>query len=109
MRQTLESRIAAAEKLRKAAELEKLEKEETARNALAEQEVIMDKVVQESKTLQKEAEENAKVDTNFPVTEYFRVTIKLNNDYYLTSPFNFDLLKLREFLVDHGCVVDTLQ
>ncbi|KAJ6686792.1 TRANSCRIPTION FACTOR BHLH83-RELATED [Salix purpurea] len=39
MRQTLESRLAAAEKLRKAAELEKLEKEETARNALAEQEV----------------------------------------------------------------------
>ncbi|KAG5252000.1 hypothetical protein OIU76_008191 [Salix suchowensis] len=76
MRQTLESRLAAAEKLRKAAELEKLEKEETARNALAEQEVLMDKVVQESKTLKKEAEENA---------------------------------KLREFLVDHGCVVDTLQ
>ncbi|KAI9382474.1 hypothetical protein POPTR_014G139000v4 [Populus trichocarpa] len=76
MRQTLESRLAAAEELRKTAELEKLEKEETARNALAEQEIIMEKVVQESKILQKEAEENA---------------------------------KLQEFLMDRGCVVDTLQ
>ncbi|CAK7348180.1 unnamed protein product [Dovyalis caffra] len=76
MHQTLESRLAAAEELRKAAELEKLDKEETARNALAEQEIIMEKVVQESKILQKEVEENA---------------------------------KLREFLMDRGCVVDTLQ
>lgn len=76
MRQTLESRLAAAEELRKTAEIEKLEKEETARNALAEQEIIMEKVVQESKILQKEAEENA---------------------------------KLQEFLMDRGCVVDTLQ
>ncbi|XP_011033685.1 PREDICTED: uncharacterized protein LOC105132091 [Populus euphratica] len=76
VRQTLESRLAAAEELRKTAELEKLEKEETARNALAEQEIIMEKVVQESKILQEEAEENA---------------------------------KLREFLMDRGCVVDTLQ
>ncbi|KAF9669413.1 hypothetical protein SADUNF_Sadunf14G0105100 [Salix dunnii] len=76
MRQTLKSRLAAAEELMKTAELEKLEKEEAAQNALVEQEIIMGKVVQESKILQKEAEENA---------------------------------KLREFLMDRGCVVDTLQ
>ncbi|KAJ6343556.1 hypothetical protein OIU76_005322 [Salix suchowensis] len=76
MRQTLKSRLAAAEELMKIAKLEKLEKEEAAQNALVEQEIIMAKVVQESKTLQKEAEENA---------------------------------KLREFLMDRGCVVDTLQ
>lgn len=61
MRQTLESRLTAAEELRKAAEQEKMEKEMTARSALAEQEIIMEKVVQESKILQKQAEENAKV------------------------------------------------
>nr|XP_048337248.1 paramyosin isoform X1 [Ziziphus jujuba var. spinosa] len=58
---TLEARLAAAEEVRKAAELEKLEKEESAKNALAEQEAIMKKVVQESKLLQQEAEENAKL------------------------------------------------
>ena len=45
----------------KTAELEKLEKEEAAQNALVEQEIIMAKVVQESKILQKEAEVNAKL------------------------------------------------
>lgn len=76
MRQSLESRLAAAEMLRKAAELEKLEKEESARAALLEQEAMMEKVVQESRRLQQEAEENS---------------------------------KLREFLMDRGQVVDTLQ
>jgi hypothetical protein len=61
MRQSLESRLAAAEMLRKAAELEKLEKEESARAALLEQEAMMEKVVQESRRLQQEAEENSKV------------------------------------------------
>lgn len=61
MRQTLEVRLAAAEELRKAAEQEKLEKEESAGNALAEQGIIMEKVVLESKLLQQEAEENSKV------------------------------------------------
>ncbi|KAF8401633.1 hypothetical protein HHK36_012579 [Tetracentron sinense] len=61
MRQTLEARLAAAEEERKAAEHEKLEKEESARKALAEQELIMEKVVQESKKLQQEAEENTKL------------------------------------------------
>ncbi|XWS46791.1 hypothetical protein CRYUN_Cryun14cG0098500 [Craigia yunnanensis] len=41
-----------AEELLKTAEQEKLEKEESARNALAEQEAIMVKVVKESKILQ---------------------------------------------------------
>lgn len=62
MHHTLEARLAAAEEVRKAAELEKLEKEESVKNALAEQEAIMEKVVQESKLLQQEAEENAKVE-----------------------------------------------
>ncbi|MBA0863026.1 hypothetical protein Goshw_015762 [Gossypium schwendimanii] len=61
MHQTLEARQAAAKELMKAAEQEKLEKEESALNALAEQEAIMLKVVQESETLQQEAEENSKV------------------------------------------------
>lgn len=61
MSQTLEVRLAAAEELRKATEQEKLEKEESARKALAEQEAIMEKVVRESRRLQQEAEENSKV------------------------------------------------
>ncbi|XVF21809.1 hypothetical protein REPUB_Repub12eG0122000 [Reevesia pubescens] len=61
MRQTLEARQAAAEELMKTAEQEKLEKEESACNALAEQEAIMVKVVEESKILQQEAEENSKL------------------------------------------------
>lgn len=76
MRQTLEVRMAAAEKEMKAAEQERLGKEEVARKALADQEIIMERVVQEANVLKQEAEENA---------------------------------KLRDFLVDRGRVVDTLQ
>ncbi|KAK2649232.1 hypothetical protein Ddye_016721 [Dipteronia dyeriana] len=76
MRVTLEARLATAEEARKAAEQEKLEKEESARSFLAEQEAVMEKVVQESKCLQQEADENS---------------------------------KLREFLMDRGHVVDSLQ
>ncbi|GMI85783.1 hypothetical protein HRI_002247600 [Hibiscus trionum] len=76
MRQTLEARQSAAQELMRAAEQEKLEKEDSARNALAEQEAIMVKVVEESKILRQEAEENS---------------------------------KLREFLMDRGRIVDTLQ
>ncbi|PON65777.1 Ubiquitin system component Cue [Parasponia andersonii] len=76
MRQTLESRLAAAEDLRKAAEHEKLEREESARRFLADQEDIMENVVQESKLIAQAAEENS---------------------------------KLREFLVDRGRILDTLQ
>lgn len=61
MHRTLQYRLAVAEDMRKAAEQEKLEKEEFARSALSELEVIMDKVAQESKMLQLEAEENSKV------------------------------------------------
>ncbi|XP_021280961.1 uncharacterized protein LOC110414208 [Herrania umbratica] len=76
MSQTLEARQAAAEEVMKTAEQEKLEKEESALNALAEQEAIMVKVVEESKILRQEAEENS---------------------------------KLREFLMDRGQIVDSLQ
>ncbi|XWS76439.1 hypothetical protein CRYUN_Cryun01aG0176300 [Craigia yunnanensis] len=76
MHQTLEARQSAAEELMKTAEQEKLEKEEAARNALAEQEAIMVKVVEESKILRQEAEENS---------------------------------KLREFLMDRGQIVDSIQ
>ncbi|XP_052211275.1 uncharacterized protein LOC127814078 [Diospyros lotus] len=61
MRQTLEERMDAAEKDRRTAEQERMEKEESARKALAEQELIMEKVVQESKMLKEEAEENSKL------------------------------------------------
>lgn len=61
MRVTLEARLAEAENARKAAEQEKLEKEESAHNLLAEQEALMEKLVQEAKFLQQEAEENSKL------------------------------------------------
>ncbi|PIA26499.1 hypothetical protein AQUCO_09200005v1 [Aquilegia coerulea] len=61
IRHSLEVRVAAAEEIRKAAEQEKHQKEESARKALVEQEQIMEKVVQESKRLQSEAEENSKL------------------------------------------------
>ncbi|XP_010422521.1 PREDICTED: uncharacterized protein LOC104707794 isoform X1 [Camelina sativa] len=76
MREELETRLAAALEIKNAAEQEKQEKEGSARKAFAEQEAIMEKVVQESKLLQQEAEENS---------------------------------KLREFLMDHGRIVDSLQ
>jgi hypothetical protein len=76
MRGVLETRLAAALEIKYAAEQEKQEKEGCARNALAEQEAIMEKVVQESKLLNQEAEENS---------------------------------KLREFLMDRGRIVDSLQ
>lgn len=63
MRQIIEERLDAAEKERKAAEKEKMEKEESARMALAEQELIMEKVVEESKILKQEAEANSTVGT----------------------------------------------
>ncbi|XP_075093893.1 uncharacterized protein LOC107788139 isoform X2 [Nicotiana tabacum] len=61
MHQTLEVRKAAAEKVMKAAEQERLDKEGVARKALTDQEIIMEKVVQESNILKQEAEENAKL------------------------------------------------
>ncbi|CAN8295802.1 unnamed protein product [Cochlearia groenlandica] len=76
MRETLEIRLAAALEMKWAADKEKKEKEDDALKALAEQEAIMEKVVQESKLLQQEADENS---------------------------------KLREFLMDRGQIVDSLQ
>ncbi|KAJ6806393.1 uncharacterized protein M6B38_174280 [Iris pallida] len=76
IRQTLEARLAIAEKELEEAEKEKLEKVAEARNILKEQEAILEEIVQESKKVQQEAEEN---------------------------------LKLREFLMDRGSVVDILQ
>ncbi|XP_009347708.2 uncharacterized protein LOC103939346 [Pyrus x bretschneideri] len=61
MRETLEERLDAAAEARRLAEQDKLEKEECARKALAEQEAEMEKVVQESKILQQEADENSKL------------------------------------------------
>lgn len=63
MRQNIEERLETAETERKVAEEEKMEKEASARNALAEQQLIMEKVVEESKILKQEAEENSKVGT----------------------------------------------
>ncbi|KAG6645166.1 hypothetical protein CIPAW_08G103600 [Carya illinoinensis] len=61
MHLTLEARVATAEELRKAAEQERIEKEESAQNALAIQEAIMQKVIQESKMLEDKAEENSRL------------------------------------------------
>ncbi|KAK7393558.1 hypothetical protein VNO78_22116 [Psophocarpus tetragonolobus] len=61
MHHILEARLTAAEELRKAAEQEKLEKEESARKALVEQETLVEMVVHESQRLQLEAEENSKL------------------------------------------------
>ncbi|CAK9151046.1 unnamed protein product [Ilex paraguariensis] len=61
MSQTLEVRLAEAEKLRKEAERERLEKVDTAQKAISDQELIMEKVVQESNILKQETEENSKL------------------------------------------------
>ncbi|XP_010457336.1 PREDICTED: uncharacterized protein LOC104738824 [Camelina sativa] len=76
MRGSLEIRLAAALEMKKTAEQEKKERDDSALKLLAEQEANMEKVVQESKLLQQEAEENS---------------------------------KLREFLMDRGQIVDSLQ
>ncbi|KAH7676949.1 UBA-like protein [Dioscorea alata] len=74
--ETLKERLTTAKKEIAAAEQEKLEKERLAQKALSEQEQLMDAIVQESKALQQQAEENS---------------------------------KLREFLMERGQIVDTLQ
>ncbi|KAK9142687.1 hypothetical protein Syun_012087 [Stephania yunnanensis] len=51
MRQALETRLVAAEQIRKVVEQEKLDKEESARRYFAKQQDLMEKVVQESKQL----------------------------------------------------------
>ncbi|WVZ98507.1 hypothetical protein U9M48_043938 [Paspalum notatum var. saurae] len=74
--QTLDERLIAAQQEIAAAEKEKIEKEAAAQALLGEQEKVMNSIVEESRKLQKEAEEN---------------------------------LKLKEFLVERGQIVDTLQ
>uniref|UniRef100_A0A452Z3K1 Uncharacterized protein n=1 Tax=Aegilops tauschii subsp. strangulata TaxID=200361 RepID=A0A452Z3K1_AEGTS len=76
IRQTLEERLVAAQQEYEAAVKEKDEKEASAQALLSEQEKEMNSIVEESRKLQKEAEEN---------------------------------LKLKEFLVERGRIVDTLQ
>ncbi|KAL5995870.1 hypothetical protein ACLOJK_025942 [Asimina triloba] len=61
MRQELEARMAAAAREIDIAERERQEKEESASKAYAEQQLIMEKVVEESKKIQQQAEENAKL------------------------------------------------
>ncbi|KAL6516062.1 hypothetical protein OROGR_019367 [Orobanche gracilis] len=61
MHKTLELRLAAVENEIQSAEQEKLEKEMAARKLLCDQELIMEKVVQESKILKQHAEDNAKL------------------------------------------------
>ncbi|CAA2995941.1 uncharacterized protein LOC111369878 [Olea europaea subsp. europaea] len=61
MNQTLKMRLAAAENMIKFAEQEKVEKENSAHKALANQELVMEKVMQESKKSKQQAEENAKL------------------------------------------------
>lgn len=58
---TLEMRLAAAEDVIKSVQQEKVEKENSARKALSNQELLMETVVQESKILKQQAEQNAKV------------------------------------------------
>ncbi|PWA68154.1 hypothetical protein CTI12_AA310680 [Artemisia annua] len=60
MRKALELRLASAMEIISQAEQEKLEKEKSAREALSFQENQMEKVVEESKRLKLEAEENSK-------------------------------------------------
>ncbi|CAL5094919.1 unnamed protein product [Urochloa decumbens] len=74
--QTLDERLVAAQQEIAAAEKEKIEKEAAAQALLDEQEKMMNSIVEESRKLQKEAEEN---------------------------------FKLKEFLVERGRIVDTLQ
>ncbi|EOA40060.1 hypothetical protein CARUB_v10008752mg [Capsella rubella] len=76
MRGSLEIRLAEALEMKKTAEQEKKEKEDSALKVLAEQEANMERVVQETKLLLREAEGNS---------------------------------KLREFLMDRGQIVDSLQ
>ncbi|KAM0902274.1 hypothetical protein ACQ4PT_019335 [Festuca glaucescens] len=76
IRQTLEERLAAAQLEYEAAEKEKVKKEASAQALLSKQEKEMNSIVEESRKLQKEAEEN---------------------------------LKLKDFLVERGRIVDTLQ
>ncbi|WOG83705.1 hypothetical protein DCAR_0102882 [Daucus carota subsp. sativus] len=61
MRQSLKGRLEEAERGIKAAEQERLDKEEFARKSLAYENSIMEKVVEESKILEQEAQKNSEL------------------------------------------------
>lgn len=61
MQQTLKARLAEAQNVIKSAEEEKVEKKNAAMKSLTELELIKEKVLQESKSLNQQAEDNAKV------------------------------------------------
>lgn len=61
MQQTLKVRLAEAQNVIKSAEQEKIEKENAAMKSLTELELVKEKVLQESKSLNQLAEDNAKV------------------------------------------------
>jgi len=61
MHATIGARMTAVEAVLKVLQEENLAKEECARKALAEQEALMEKVLEESRILEREAKENAKV------------------------------------------------
>lgn len=79
MQQTLEVRLTEAQNVIKSAEQEKTEKENAAMKALTEQELIMEKVLQESKILNQQAEDNSKVKWLVSYLLY------LNGDWYVCS------------------------
>ncbi|KAG8085566.1 hypothetical protein GUJ93_ZPchr0010g10393 [Zizania palustris] len=87
IRQTLEDRLVAAQREIDAAEKERIEKEASAQALLDEQEKEMNSIVEESRKLQKESEENLKL---------------------LILDVLFDD-QLKDFLVERGRIVDTLQ
>lgn len=90
MRAVLETRLAAAEKLRRDSEHEKHAKEGFARRALMEQEALMEKVVQESNKLQEEAQENNKVNTSLFQISKRKVLLLMKSCYFsLFSCVNF--------------------
>lgn len=76
MRLSLEVRLEEAEREIKAADQERLDKEEYAHKSLAYENSIMEKVVQESKILEQEAEKNSEV-LIYLLTKYFSVFLML--------------------------------
>lgn len=76
MRQSLEVRLEEAEREIKAAEQERIDKEEYAHKSLAYENSIMEKVVQESKILEQEAEKNSEV-LIYCLTKHFSVFLIL--------------------------------
>lgn len=73
MHETLKERLAAAENEINSAEQEKLEKEEASQKSHADLELVMEKIVQESKILKQQAEVNSKVVTTISVRYYLMI------------------------------------